>query len=150
MNATRVLSFDPGGITGYCWITALPDKTCEWEAGNIFGEENDQVDEMVAWVEEFDPHVIVIEDFRVRMIQKKDSFLSPVRITAAFRYALHLRAPKKWGKPKRIVIQDSGNVFHTMTDARLKAAGFWTPGKYDHPRAATKHALYYLRGHPPS
>lgn len=144
-----VLAFDPGGTTGWAvfgvWPEAMSDPAQKlldsvafWSAGQFTGDEDDQVDHMIAlveaWPEEGD---IVVEDFILRQFTMARDLLAPVRVTAAFKYAL---------RPRTFTRQQPSLAMRSVTDERLKAWGFWTPLKgQEHARDAVKHAVTRLR-----
>lgn len=144
-----VLAFDPGGTTGWAvfgiWPEAMSDpaqpilgNVAFWSAGQFTGPEDDQVDQMIslveAWPEESD---IAVEDFILRQFTMARDLLAPVRVTAAFKYAL---------RPRTFTRQQPSLAMRSVTDDRLKAWGFWAPLKgQEHARDAVKHAITRLR-----
>lgn len=144
-----VLAFDPGGTTGWAVFGVWPDAMADpaqklldnlafWSAGQFTGEEDEQVDQMIslveAWPEEAD---IAVEDFILRQFTMARDLLAPVRVTAAFKYAL---------RPRTFTRQQPSLAMRSVTDERLKAWGFWAPLKgQEHARDAVKHAVTRLR-----
>ncbi|QPX62624.1 RuvC-like resolvase [Arthrobacter phage Wollypog] len=145
----RVLSVDPGKITGVSvfWFWRSTGKPIAWAETLITHDEDRQVLDLMSFLDLLSSSGrvdVLVENFTVHSVKKDPSFLSPVRIGRAFRFAVLL---VKW----------SGKYFHevevymvepsemaSMDDDRLKALGFFTPGP-DHRRDATRHLLVHLK-----
>jgi hypothetical protein len=138
---------DPGGETGWSILGIHPDalgpdpdlrvlkNVMFWSAGELAGNENDQVDELVEMIAMWPSARLVLEDFLLRKMSMGRELLAPVRISAALEWAV---------RPRYFVKQQSNLAFSTVDDDRLKAMGLWIPGK-EHARDATKHALTFLK-----
>lgn len=140
----QVLSLDPGGTTGWAIFQVHPlamtgDPTIPvmanvewWDSGEFTGPQNDQIDQIMAMVDEW-PHArLVTEDFHLRQV---NAVLDPVEINAILRWACR---PRYWVK------QMSSLAMGTVTDERQKAWGYWVPGK-PHARDAIKHNITFLK-----
>lgn len=144
-----------GGLRGVALAHPDPD-VFSWNAGYFQGPEPWQAELMLALVRgcwsfgdgEFemgsdsDLFIVVIEQFKLRMISMDDNLLSPVRIPAAFG-ALNWRVgawPVLWSP-----IPDAMKV---MTDERLRSFNLWSgvAGRDgEHQRDATRHAALWVR-----
>jgi hypothetical protein len=103
-----------------------------WTAGEFSGKQEDQVDQILALIEEWPSARLVTERFRVRKIQ---ALLDPAEINAVLRWAV---------RPRYFVEQNPDMAMSTVTDERQKAWGLWIPGK-EHARDAVKHAVTFLK-----
>jgi hypothetical protein len=161
-----VIAIDPGGTTGWELLCIYPDALVKDDVsilasvahrahGLIGGregewEEDKQVDEIVELIDSWPDAAIVIESFTLRKFSAGKELLSPVRITAKIERELWAGdavdfAGERIGAPPRAYFtQPSSLAFTTCTDLRLKEWNMYTPGP-DHVRAATKHALTFLR-----
>lgn len=154
------LAFDPGVTTGWAlfrvpklrllergFIESIrPDAGGGWNAGEFTGGDDYAVDTMLdiarlvyAEVDEEagDEWVILVEDFVVRMVQMDRSFLSPVRIAAAFRREMR-RAPVL------VDMRTSSDAMNVVTDGRLRDWNLYRPGSV-HARDAQRHAILTCR-----
>lgn len=154
------LAFDPGVTTGWCvyrvprlrllekgFLEAMvPGRGGGWNAGEFTGGDWWSVDTMLdvtravyAEVDEEagDEWVILVEDFVVRMISMKRSFLSPVRLSAAYRRDMR-------GAPVHIEERLSSDAMNVVTDGRLRDWGMYRPGS-EHARDAQRHAIMMCR-----
>lgn len=139
-----VLALDPGGTTGWCVMCVHPDamtgdpefrvmdNVLWWTAGEFTGNQDDQIDEIVALIASWPSARIVTEDFVLRQM---NAVLAPVEINATLRWAI---------RPRYYVKQQASLALTTVTDDRQKDWGFWVPGK-EHARDAVKHAITYLK-----
>ena len=113
------------------------------------GGENSGVHQMLSIVlAEYPKSAIVLEDFILdfRKADKTRDLLSPVRLTAAFSYALWRADPMVLGAGlDRINIQDRSNPKTTCTDDRLRNWGLYDRHSGPHARDAMRHAFYFLR-----
>lgn len=146
-----VVAFDPGGVTGWAVFSVHPDALLDptlkvmhnithWAAGQFTGSEFTQVDEMVALSLDWPGASYLVEDFVLRKFDASRELLAPVRLTAAYRWAMSRHADAL------VKVQPSSLAFTTITEERLKAMGFWevTAGKKD-ARSAVQHALTWLK-----
>lgn len=154
------LAFDPGVTTGWCvyrlpklllleggFLEAIrPGNGGGWNAGEFTGGDDYAVDTMLdiarmvyAEVDEEagDEWVILVEDFIVRMISMDRSFLSPVRIGAAFRREMR-RAPVL------VDFRTSSDAMNVVTDGRLRDWNLYRPGSV-HARDAQRHSILTAR-----
>lgn len=150
----HIIGIDPGGTTGWARLTFprrsiygdADPKILEWDAGQFYGEETVQVDNIARYVREAQGlsyrigPAVVGEGFSYETSVRGTDVLSPVRIMAMLVYAQHLG---KMGDA-RVTYQDRGLAKSTATDQRLKAWGFWLPGE-EHARDAMRHAITALR-----
>lgn len=162
-SALHVFGIDPGGTTGWCrmmiprdclfankphlWGKA-PSAVLEWEYGEITGEETEQAIELARILRNtqgMDYKVgpaAVVEDFSIQINNPTtdSELLSPVRIGAMLLMLKRLRQMSD----TRIVFQNRTIHMTTMTDERLKSAGYYVPGP-DHIRDAIRIAITALR-----
>lgn len=154
--ALHVIGIDPGGTTGWARITVprkclfgnAPSQVLEWDYGEIYGWEEEQtskIAELARVTQSMDYLVgpaMVIEDWTImpQNVTTDPESLSPVRIGAMCRYALYRG---EFGDAT-LTFQNRQIAKDTMTDERLKRAGYWVPGP-DHIRDAIKHAITALR-----
>lgn len=144
----QVVPYDPGGVTGWAVFQVhdiamrdpgykILENIAYWTAGQFSGEENSQVDEMVELAEQWDEATLVVESFILRQFSMDPALLSPVRISAAFDWAV---------RPRRVMYQAPSLAMTSVTDDRLRDWGFWNPliGQ-EHARAAVKHGITWLR-----
>lgn len=142
------LAIDPGGTTGWAVMGVHPDAVTSgdasiqihpniefWTAGQVVGDEDEQVDFLLSLIESWPSARLVIEDFILRKSSQGRELLAPVRITAALKWAI---------RPRYFNFQQPGLAMSTLTDDRQRAAGLWIPGQ-EHARDATKHCVTYLR-----
>lgn len=145
-------AFDPGGTTGWAVFAvhsdAIDDPECRiidniefWSAGQFFGPEDSQTQEMWDLVEQWPDAHIVIEDFVLRKFSSARELLSPVRLTARFEERL-----KCMGDKRPIIKQPGSLAMSAITDVRLKKMGLYNPliGK-EHARDAVRHNLTWLK-----
>jgi hypothetical protein len=157
----RTLWIDPGEHTGWAIVWFDPDVLFDpdrkvsrapvaWWAGMVVGPEVNHVDYLMGKLRL--PGVggeglaCGAEDFIVHSIKKQRSFLSPVRVSSMFEWALHRghREPDGEFRRRRMARQAPVDALNTITDPRLRLYDMWLPGA-DHPRDATRHALLWLR-----
>lgn len=128
----RILAVDPGGTTG--WVT-YDTETAEFESG----QDSDRfefceraVGRIVAQVD-----VVVCEDFRITVqTAKKSQQPDALKIIGTLEYAAHVVR-------KLVVLQTPGDAKRFSTDARLKKAGLWTPGRR-HANDAARHLFLFM------
>lgn len=154
------LAFDPGVTTGWCvyrvprrrlvaegFLAAMvPGRGGGWNMGEFTGGDDWSVDTMLdvtravyAEVDEEagDEWVILVEDFVVRMIKMDRAFLSPVRLSAAYRRDMR-RAPV------HIEQRLSSDAMNIVTDGRLRDWNMYRAGSV-HARDAQRHAIMMCR-----
>lgn len=156
-----VVWFDPGGVTGWSVFSVHPDaltnpefrildNISHWACGQFVGPEADQVDQMVDLARTWPGAAIGCEDFILRKVLRGRELLAPVRMNAAFSYAMKrgLVADPKLGRQRLVEIeyQQASLAMTTMTDDRLKRLGFYerTVGK-EHARDAVRHGITFLK-----
>lgn len=156
-----VVWFDPGGVTGWSVFSVHPDSltdpevrilenVTQWSCGQFIGPEAEQVDQMVALARLWPGAAIGSEDFILRKFGQGRELLAPVRMNAAFSYAMRrgLIDDPKLGKQRQVVIeyQLSALAMTTMTDDRLKRLGYYerTVGK-EHARDSVRHNITFLK-----
>jgi hypothetical protein len=142
-EAYQVLTFDPGGDTGWSLFSIHPDAMTGdediavldnvefWTAGEFSGSVHDQCDEIVELCQSWPGARLVTEGFKLRQMNAE---LSPVEINSVITWAL---------RPRYFVVQ-MPSIMNSVEDDRLKRWGFWLPGK-EHARDAVRHALYFLK-----
>ena len=157
----RVLAVDPGTHTGWCVLWFDPDVVFNkglpiarshlaYHCGMLLGDEMSQVDHLVALGKKYrvggEGLAVVHESFRVRSVHMEEEFLSPARVTAAHRYALHRGVRDFDGvrRRRRVFMQEAVDAKSVATDARLQLMDMYLPGA-DHPRDATRHAVLWVR-----
>lgn len=138
----KIITIDPGVTTGYGSGAVFAHGEIECE----FGQNSDQLD-FCAWLDaelreeretegQTAPIVVVCEEFRITQATLRKS-----RQTAS----LELIGVARWLADKwdaQFVLQAPADAKRLGTDARLKALGWWTPGK-DHANDAARHMLLY-------
>ena len=152
---------DPGGTTGWGVISVDPmvlvenkpieSNIAHWACGEVHHNENEMASQMLALFDVWDDAAIGIERFSIRIFQRHDEFLSPVRVRSKIEYGLWLM--EKWaadeeeremGRPRILFLQDPSLAKNTLTDERQRQFGLWEPGK-DHKRDAIKHCFTFLQ-----
>lgn len=158
-----VISFDPGGRTGWAVFAVYPeamenpdyrilDNVVLWSAGEFFGPEDEQVDAMLGLAEAWPDADLVIEDFipdPSKPLQDREVW-SPVRITAAFAYAVRFTGSfyEQFGGERPVYRQPPALAAGSFPDERFRSmfptfANALT-GQKD-ARSAVKHALVWLK-----
>lgn len=156
----RTLWIDPGGTSGVCVMWIHPGRFLDhkvplirtvlaWETMFLHGSEDDQVSAVVDMIRELGGGsglTIGSESFVVRTLNMDESFLSPVRITAALRHRMWNGIRDFDGEVRRRALfkQSPADAKTAVTDERLRVWDLWTPGP-DHARDATRHAILHLR-----
>ena len=155
------MGVDPGKTTG--WATGLfhraaifeneraddliPGGIVELKMGQVAGNENGQVDKLIEKVNEFEPDVLVIEDFELRKLLKSRDLLSPVRVGHKLDYAIYNRNRRQYPAVHseiKIEWQMPALAMTTATDDRLKLWGLYNPGK-EHARDGSRHVVTFAR-----
>lgn len=165
-----VVWFDPGGITGWGVFSVHPDALTDpsfrvldnithWACGQFVGGEANQVDQMVELARSWPGAAIGCEDFILRKFERGRELLAPVRMNAAFSYAMRRGVTfvrdGRTGEHKPEVDRSGYVTIHyqqpalamtTMTDDRLKALGYYerTVG-LQHARDAVRHCITFLK-----
>jgi hypothetical protein len=150
------LSFDPGGVTGWAIFAVyevamrskdykILDNIVMWSAGEFVGPMPKQVKEMMELADSWPAAKIIVEQFILRKMTMDPNMLDPVRVTAAFEYALD--AGRKRGEPTRaIILQQPALAMSTVTDERLAAIGYAERlAGQPHAKDAVRHNLTWLR-----
>lgn len=143
-----VVAFDPGGTTGWCVMCVdghafdqpelnLEKRLLHWAAGQIVGDFDSQLDEIISLTEFWDFAAIVTESFQLRKFTRGAELLVPVEVNAVLSYFCR-------SVSRELFKQSPSLGKSTMTDERLREAKLWTPGS-DHARDATRHAMTFLR-----
>lgn len=137
----------------------LLDNVNSWSCGQITGERDLQVDEMIAFTRAWpSTAVVVMEHFILRQLRMDSTLLLPRDISERYRQLLRdlgphkdkwRTAPRSAGYRKRdVVLQPPSLGLGMMDDRRLNAIGHGffngTKGK-PHARDAVRHALAFLR-----
>lgn len=145
-NSYQVIAFDPGGTTGWAMMAVHPEAMSGdpdihifgpygnlqfWTAGEFTGLQDNQIDEAMELIEVYPGARLVTESFRVRQL---NALLDPAEINAVLRNR---------ARP-RYFVEQTPALAMSVTDDRLKAMGFWLPGK-QHARDALRHAIIFLR-----
>lgn len=154
-----VLSFDPGGTTGWAalsilvkhidlfrryGLSALEHEVITLTCGQIKGSERRQVERVIEIVEagisngQFDHLIFLYEDFILRKRTKSRDLLSPVRITARIQTVNQLY----WDFPE--TFQQPSLAKTAMPDKVLRKYHLHTPGM-PHANDAKRHALTLVR-----
>lgn len=152
----HVIGIDPGGVTGWAWLT-IPrlsmfgdedPQILRWDYDEVAGPENKQVEELCRIAREVQGlsykvgPALVVEDFDLGGTESRDKedVLSPVRIAAKLDYAVSL------GKAgdSQLVMQSRSIAKQTMTDERLKRSRLYIEGHKD-ARDGMRHAVTALR-----
>jgi hypothetical protein len=146
-----VVAYDPGGVTGWAVFSVHPvslirpeykvlENVTHFTCGQFIGTEFAQATAMIELAREWPGAALVVEDFLLRKFDASRNLLSPVRLTAAFRYTL-LSVDKRAAH-----MQQPSLAMTTMTDERLKATGYFerTVG-VPHARDAVRHCLTFLK-----
>jgi len=158
MTATEisVLAIDPGGTSGWYWISIPRDcifgyedsRVVEFDYGEFTGDLAYQAEEIATLARELQgleykvgPAIIceawdIDPAFKVTDLET----LSPVELGAMLKL---LRRQKKLADCS-LHFQQRGQAFSCMTDERLRKRGLWIEGS-DHIRAACRHAYTALR-----
>lgn len=107
--------------------------------------EYDGIVRMINIVEQYDPCVIVFEDFvlDVRKANMGRELLTPVRIIAGFSTLLQYSFGDK--ALRSVFIQNRSLAKTTCTDDRLKNWDLYDRNSGPHARDALRHAYYFLR-----
>jgi hypothetical protein len=151
-DPVSLIGIDPGGMTGWSILTTTIDKirdtdlTLEqtvdlWHHGEIptegpWGEQR-AVDLLIEMGHNAPGYPTwVIEDFRVRRLDKTREFLSPPRLIGALTQII-------WQDGLGLNMQTPRDKT-SVTDERLKSWGFYQRGM-GHARDADRHSLYLLR-----
>lgn len=149
-----VVAFDPGGTTGWAVVSVHPvavrdpaysilDNLTHVTFGQFCGTELAMADAMIDLCEQWPGAVRLTEQFILMTHTNSDALLSPVRLNAALRYGLHLKAK---GTDRRVWNQTASMAKTTMTDERLAYCALIEPtrGK-PHARDALRHALTFWK-----
>lgn len=153
-------AFDPGGTTGWALFavarSALHDPEEKilanitfWSAGEFSGSESSHARRMAKLVRSWRVASTIMEDFILRKFTMGRELLAPVRVTAAFMYALEYEARPSDSSTERdryktVVFQPPSLAMSGLVDGVQREVGLWLPGQ-PHANDATKHAVTWLR-----
>jgi len=151
----HVLGIDPGGTTGWAWITVPrtslfgdePSQILNWDYDEITGPEVQQVKQIGQLVREIQGltykvgPAVVIEGFDNATRVNDPEVFSPVRIAAMLSYAMF----RGELGDARLVLQSRGLAKGQMTDERLKRWRLFPHTPEGHAADAMRHALMLLR-----
>jgi hypothetical protein len=145
-----VIAFDPGATTGWALACVHPDALTEpdvlvmdniehFACGEFYGTEKSVVDQCVELARAWAGAALVFEDFILESQVRSRELLSPVRVTAAFKYTMLCEG-------RAVEIQARDMAFQTVTDERLAAMGYAERVRgSDHKKDATKHLFTFLK-----
>jgi hypothetical protein len=134
VNKHRIVALDPGGTTGIAQAI-IEDYVVTKILG---GEQRYMASGLYAMLEAFDPDYIVCETFEFRNASRAGLDLTSAKLIGVCElYAEHHGVHLKMQEPS---VQGPRAFW---TDAKLKAAGLYLPGK-QHSRSAMKHLMYFL------
>jgi hypothetical protein len=151
------IAYDPGGTTGWSVMCVhdvamrsldykILDNITFWSAGEFTGDEDSLVDQMLGLAEAWPEAKVIGEGFDLRTENRSSDVLSPVRILAAFRYALGHPAPRSGCSPRGVIIQMPALAKASVTDDRLERWGFAERLRgLQHARDAVRHNITWLR-----
>lgn len=151
-------AFDPGGKTGWSLFAVAkkalldPDEKILanitfWSAGEFSGSESSHAYRMSYLVRSWRVASTIMEDFILRKFTMGRELLAPVRVTAAFMYALEHEVDPDDPYPERyktVVFQPPSLAMSGLVDGVQREVGLWLPGQ-PHANDATKHAVTWLR-----
>jgi hypothetical protein len=148
-----VVSFDPGGTTGWAIIQVHPEclistnypilENILYRAEGQFEmmSEVDQSKAAAELLDQWEGAAFLIEDFILREFSMDRALLSPVRITSHLEWHCYTNY-----EPRRPVFkQQSQMMLSTVTDDRMRRWGLYNRRSGVHAREATKHAIVFLR-----
>jgi hypothetical protein len=150
------IAFDPGGTTGWSVFCVhdvamrsldykILDNITFWSAGEFVGDEDSLVDQMLGLAEAWPEAKVISEGFDLRTDNRSPDVLSPVRILAAFRYALGHPAPRTV-PPRGVIVQLPALAKASVNDDRLTRWGFAERLRgLPHARDAVRHNITWLR-----
>lgn len=158
-----IVGIDPGVTTGWC-VLRIPYRALmvsgfravalngiAWRVGQWTGPAPFQAEHCMAlcrgvWAEgewrlgtDSDLFLVTIESFTLRVQSTDASLLAPVRVTEAI-HTLSWRT-----LPAPVVQFTPSDALTVMPDSRLHALNMYTPGREDHRRDATRHAILAAR-----
>jgi hypothetical protein len=147
-GSPTVISFDPGGTTGWAVFTVHPsaldsddfailDNIIHWEQGQIEGSMVEQAMQIAELLDLWDDAVVLFEDFELMTV---DAELSPVRLLAMSEWICQTMF-----MPVRPMFLQMPNMKETASDDRLKRWKLFKPGPAVHARDATRHGIVFLR-----
>lgn len=149
----EVLAYDPGGTTGWSVMCVKPKEMLSdkpltprllthWAHGQIEGDENTQIDQLVELVDVW-PHAAVVGESFVQKIRntalETDPAYSPVRINTVVRWWLAT-------EDRQLFKQSANQAKGRWTDERLDRAKL-NPGgghPYRHARDGVRHAALFI------
>lgn len=144
--------FDPGGTTGWARVW-LPETAfepgekilphLEFEVGQIGGSEKTQGRAIALMLAEY-AGPIVIEGFTLRQFSQDADLLAPVRMIARIEQIIDILEFLGPSPPKATFYQQPALAKSTVTDARMRKWGIWTPGR-PHANDGLRHCVTFLR-----
>lgn len=150
-----VIWLDPGGTSGWSVFTVHPEALVDpdvrilenilhYSAGEFYGNEFSQVDQILELADEWPEATIGTEHFIMYDTsrgRKDANLLTLVRLNAAVAYEL-----RRHGRDRTLHRQVAKLAMDTVTDDRLKAWGYWerTTGQ-PHARDAIRHNITFFK-----
>lgn len=164
----RVVSLDPGGTTGCAWATVergrvIPSiaETLGVRQVRTRGREDDGTWELAELVDEIEPHVLVMEDFRLFVGDKQQTSdtdgLSPVRIIArldllwwmGWKAGADVGMAGTFGVQLPLVVKQMPGERKVVKDDWLRKEGLWRTEKRQsggpHAMDALRHLIVFAR-----
>ncbi len=137
-----IIAVDPGGTTGLAFWTE-PGEYPHFE--QVRRERQirlEMLEDIRTWAAELGSDLtIVCETYTItQRTSKLSQQTDALKIIGVLEYFAHVYGP-------RIVMQSPADAKRFATDARLKAAGMWTPTKGGHANDANRHLFVYLVKH---
>lgn len=147
----RIMAIDPGSHTG---VIMGDTESGEFKADEIMGSKALKWHESEGLVvlivrklcKEFQPEVVVIEDFALRpsMVSTSREVLSACRVGFTLAFEIGEMYPHVPGGLKCDLVWSQPSSMAVMSNDRLHEAGFWVEGS-EHCRDAMRHWLIYCR-----
>ncbi len=129
----RIVTLDPGGTTGYCYIRVSKEKLERFESGQIVG--HDHHVELHSLLSEKMPHLIISESFEYRNRSRAGLVLvSKEYIGVAKLYAAH--------NGIHYLEQSPSQAMGFATDYVIRNLNWWKASK-PHAMDAVRHMIYF-------
>jgi hypothetical protein len=147
-----VVSYDPGGTTGWCVMSVSPKSLTlvekplqklvrHFAAGQVTGTEPEQMDQLSEIVDMWSDAAVVGELFTLRKFNQSRDLLAPERLNACMEWHLH-----GYGRP--LFTQSPEMAKSRWTDERMRVVHtvgqFWYIAGQEHARDAIRHAATFL------